>query len=106
MGLFIQNGSDVDAGLGNTIAVSTDDGATFDFIRPNQVQQVLHVYIEQPEINYPFDRRAVVRVVLEDGELEFDVQNVPNQPTWNTGAATARDGLFTAVQDINTWINV
>lgn len=60
-------------------------------------------YTDQPDQwRYRFDSITAIEIIMADGNnLELELQEITNQPTWSDGTLA---GLQQAVTDINTWL--
>jgi hypothetical protein len=104
--MYIDNGSNIDAGWTRHLAVSVD-GNKWELISKEGLD-VRPVHIIQNTSSALVNKRekCIIRLVrgeMDNTILEFDVENVQNQAGW-TGGATLKDDCEQAVIDIGTWL--
>lgn len=109
--MYIDEGANVNAAWTKQIAVSPN-GADWETIQKEAIATVTPTFI--PNIaasvanrGYGYQDMARIRIKYHnESEWFFDVQEVKNQAGWiKPGAATVRDGLNKAVEDITTWLS-
>lgn len=102
--MYISNGPA--QGFPNTVIVTSGDGIQWTSIRKTRITKVAPVFIANVKNlgtqTYPYLNQC--RIFLGDDMgsfLDFDIQEVVNQPTWVGGTQTQ---LNTAINDINNWM--
>lgn len=107
--MYIDNGPNVNAAWTKTIAFAPN-GADWQPIPKANISSIAPVFIPNVRASvanrgYAYQDWAQVHIRFNDGtKFSFDVQDVKNQPTWNTGAASVQDGLNKAISDITSWL--
>jgi len=102
--MYIDNGPN--QGFPNTVILVSKDGIVWDTIRKSRITRVgsrFQIGWNNPGIN-PYQFTNLARITMSEGTntiLDFDIQEVVNQPTW-VGGTQAQ--LITAVNDINLWM--
>ena len=71
-------------------------------IQGNQVVKIGGVFMASPASTYKFDTITKIRIDTTDGfGINFELQDVSNQLTWNTGTQAALDQ---AIIDLNDFL--
>ena len=90
--MYIDNGPN--QGFPASVIVTSGDGIQWSSIRKSRITKVAPVFMAN----------ALCRIYFGDDMgsfLDFDIQEVVNQPTWVGGTQTQ---LNTAINDINNWL--
>jgi hypothetical protein len=102
--MYISNGPT--QGFPTTVIVTSGDGIQWSSIRKTRITKVAPVFVANLAAlgtqTYPYPNQC--RIFLGDDMgsfLDFDIQEVVNQPTW-VGGTQAQ--LNTAITDINNWL--
>lgn len=105
MALHIDLGSNVVAGWTNQIALSVNGGVSWNTFAIGEVKSVSQRRIVDGHNPFNSGNPQVtherIRIKMGDCDIDFDVKDVANQPTWSVGGVA---GLNAAVSDIATWI--
>lgn len=101
MGLYIQNGGDVNVLWTKHIAVSNDGVNWSTFPKENCVVSRAETNATKTPL-YPVSSGKVQKIVIKDAStervhIEFDLKNVKTPNTWGTD-------MNLAISDITTWL--
>jgi hypothetical protein len=101
--MYIDNGPN--QGFPNTVIAISKDGIVWDTIRKSRIDSVTQRYAigwNNPPYNfYQFPNLSRITFKMGSGDLDFDIQEIQNQPAWVGGTQTAHNQ---AVADINSWL--
>ena len=102
--MYIDNGSN--QGYSAKVIVISSDGIRWDQIQKSRITSV----DSRENLNWnvpgvrPYQFNDLLRVMLKDSGkdyiIDFDIQEVVNQPTWTPNPA----GLTQCVADISSWL--
>jgi len=103
--MYIVDSATVNASAKDSIAISTNN-IDWDYIDKFGITKITGTYIANVKSSvanrgYKHNDLAVVEIFMKDNNIvKFDVQDVANQTSWNTAAATVRAGLNKALLDL------
>lgn len=107
--MYVDDGANVNPAWTKSIATS-GNGADWETHQKIGIKKFTPTFIPNYNksvinTNYKYVDKAEVTVEFtDDTSFSFDVQGVQNQATWNTGAASVKDGLNQAISDLTGWL--
>lgn len=112
MSLHIDDGVNVNAAWVNHIAVSRDGGSSWSTIHKDMIDVKPRITNIAPAPNRaPFNNKgtsariALSRAVADEILLDFDIEDIDNQPSWTVAVAgDLNTALNNAVADITSWL--